>query len=548
MNYILEYWQQIESGKVIVSARVRKQYKKLAERIKKPEGRYIFDEKRANRPIEFTETLCKQSRGEWGGRKMELELFQKAFISALFGFIDKETRLRQYRETMFYIGRKNGKSTLLACIALYMLTADHEAGAEVYSVATKRDQAKIIFNEAYNMVQQSPALRKALKKRKADLYFPTTFSRFEALSKDSGSLDGLNSHCVIIDELHGIKDRNLYEVMKQSQSARQQPLLIMITTAGTIRECIFDDMYTYACNVADGIFEDETFLPILYELDSREEWTRPEMWQKANPALGTIKKLEDLQNKVIRAQNNPVDLKGILVKDFNIRDTIGNAWLSLEDITNKETFDLEQFRGCYAIGGADLSSSRDLTCATLLLIDRETEKRYVAQMYWIPEDSMERRVNEEKLPYDKWYERGLVRLCKGNTINYKDVTAWFVEMANTYGIFPAWIYYDRWSATYWVEEMKATGFTEMKGVAQGAKTLSLPMQFLGADLQAKKINYNNNPVLRWCLSNTGVQEDRNGNIVPIKNQAAKQRIDGTASLLNAYVRLYVHYNAFIEAQ
>ena len=407
MNYILEYWQQIESGKVIVSARVRKQYKKLAERIKKPEGRYIFDEKRANRPIEFTETLCKQSRGEWGGRKMELELFQKAFISALFGFIDKETRLRQYRETMFYIGRKNGKSTLLACIALYMLTADHEAGAEVYSVATKRDQAKIIFNEAYNMVQQSPALRKALKKRKADLYFPTTFSRFEALSKDSGSLDGLNSHCVIIDELHGIKDRNLYEVMKQSQSARQQPLLIMITTAGTIRECIFDDMYTY---------------------------------------------------------------------------------------------------------------------------------------------SMERRVNEEKLPYDKWYERGLVRLCKGNTINYKDVTAWFVEMANTYGIFPAWIYYDRWSATYWVEEMKATGFTEMKGVAQGAKTLSLPMQFLGADLQAKKINYNNNPVLRWCLSNTGVQEDRNGNIVPIKNQAAKQRIDGTASLLNAYVGLYEHYNEFIEAQ
>ena len=316
-----------------------------------------------------------------------------------------------------------------------------------------------------------------------------------------------------------------------------------------LRDDIFHQVLDFsACNVADGIFEDETFLPILYELDSREEWTRPEMWQKANPALGTIKKLEDLQNKVIRAQNNPVDLKGILVKDFNIRDTIGNAWLSLEDITNKETFDLEQFRGCYAIGGADLSSSRDLTCATLLLIDRETEKRYVAQMYWIPEDSMERRVNEEKLPYDKWYERGLVRLCKGNTINYKDVTAWFVEMANTYGIFPAWIYYDRWSATYWVEEMKATGFTEMKGVAQGAKTLSLPMQFLGADLQAKKINYNNNPVLRWCLSNTGVQEDRNGNIVPIKNQAAKQRIDGTASLLNAYVGLYEHYNEFIEAQ
>ena len=548
MNYIAEYWRAIESGGVIVSERVKKQYKKLAERTGKTDGKYIFDEKRAGRPIEFIETLCKQSKGEWAGKKVELELFQKAFISALFGFVDRETKMRQYRETMFYIGRKNGKSTLLSGIALYMLTADREAGAEVYSVATKRDQAKIIFNEAYNMVQQSPALRKALKKRKADLYFPATFSRFEALSKDSGSLDGLNSHCVIIDELHGIKDRNLYEVMKQSQSARQQPLLIMITTAGTVRECIFDDMYSYACNVADGIFEDETFLPVMYELDSREEWTDPEKWQKANPALGTIKKLEDLQNKVIRAQNNPVDLKGILVKDFNVRDTIGTAWLSLEDITNKETFDLEQFRGCYAIGGADLSSSRDLTCATLLLIDRETEKRYVTQMYWIPEDSMERRVNEEKLPYDKWHERGLVRLCRGNTINYKDVTAWFVEMANAYGIFPAWVYYDRWSAAYWVEEMKETGFTEMKGVAQGAKTLSLPMQFLGADLQAKRINYNNNPILRWCLSNTGVQEDRNGNIVPVKNQAAKQRIDGTASLLNAYVGLYEHYNEFLEAQ
>lgn len=178
MNYILEYWQQIESGKVIVSARVRKQYKKLAERIKKPEGRYIFDEKRANRPIEFTETLCKQSRGEWGGRKMELELFQKAFISALFGFIDKETRLRQYRETMFYIGRKNGKSTLLACIALYMLTADHEAGAEVYSVATKRDQAKIIFNEAYQHGTAKPGVKKSTKKEKSRPVFSYYFFTF----------------------------------------------------------------------------------------------------------------------------------------------------------------------------------------------------------------------------------------------------------------------------------------------------------------------------------------------------------------------------------
>lgn len=312
-------------------------------------------------------------------------------------------------------------------------------------------------------------------------------------------------------------------------------------------------------------FNTFTFAEDIGEEEARKEWRnftrRVRRYLKKNglPDLKYVYTLEKQGRWHIHAVMNGIPLKdltklwgrgrvssSILDKTNDYRDLA--AWLSLEDITNKETFDLAQFRGCYAIGGADLSSSRDLTCATLLLIDRETEKRFVTQMYWIPEDSLERRVNEEKLPYDKWHERGLVRLCKGNTINYKDVTAWFVEMANTYGIFPAWIYYDRWSATYWVEEMKATGFTEMKGVAQGAKTLSLPMQFLGADLQAKRINYNNNPVLRWCLSNTGVQEDRNGNIVPIKNQAAKQRIDGTASLLNAYVGLYEHYNEFIEAQ
>lgn len=191
---------------------------------------------------------------------------------------------------MFYVARKNGKSTMLAGIALYMMIADREAGAEIYCVATKRDQARLIFEEAYNMIKQSPQLRELVRKRKGDLYFANTFSKMEALSKDSGSMDGLNSHCVVIDELHGIKDRNLYEVMKQSQSARRQPLLIMITTAGTIRENIFDEMYATACNIVDGVFKDDTFLPILYELDSREEWTQPEAWQKANPALGTSRK------------------------------------------------------------------------------------------------------------------------------------------------------------------------------------------------------------------------------------------------------------------
>ena len=545
MNYILQYWHEIEAGNVVVSKRLRRQYEKIVDDIAKPKGGYIFDEDRAMRPIDFVEKFCKHSKGEWAGRPVNLELFQKAFISALFGFVHAETGLRRYKEALFYVARKNGKSTLLAGIALYMLISDGEMGAEVYSAATKKDQAQIIFNETHNMIRQNPNLSKHLKKRKSDLYFPLTLSKFQPLGRDSDTLDGLNANCIIMDELHGIKDRNMYEVLKQSQSARRQPVLVMITTAGTLRECIFDDMYSYACNVVDGVFEDNRFLPILYELDEREEWTNPAAWQKANPALGIIKKHEDLLEKVQRAQNNVRDLSGILVKEFNIRETRSTAWLSYDDIVNLETFDIEQFRGSYAIGGADLSRTRDLTCATLLLFEKGTLKRHVTQMYWLPSDNFEQRIKQEKVPYDIWLERGLLRLCDGNTINYHDVTDWFLEMSNQYQIFPLWLYYDNWSATYWTQQMKAHGFN-MVDCRQGAKTLSLPMQSLGADLQAKRVNYNNNPLLAWCLGNTAVKTDRNGNIVPIKNQSEKQRIDGTASLLNAYVGLHEHYNEILS--
>lgn len=545
MNYLKAYLDAIEGGEIVVCKRIRKVYTRLVYEAENP-GKYRFDEERANRPIEFIERFCKHSKGEWAGQPVRLELFQKAFISALFGFVDSKTGLRKYREAFFMVARKNGKSTMLAGIALYMLLADGEAGAEVYSVATKKDQAKIIFDEVCHMVSQSPYLRKHIKKRKSDLYFSASMSKLQPLGKNSDTLDGLNSSCVILDEAHAVKDRNLYEVMKQSQSARTQPLFVTITTAGTVRECIFDDMYSYACKVADGVITDPTFLPIVYELDNKAEWKDPGAWFKPNPGLGKIKKLEDLMAKVERAKQSPKDLSGILCKDFNVRETLYNAWLDFDTINNESTFSLEDFRGCYAIGGADLSLTTDLTCATVLMLNPETRQRYVWQMYWLPEDNFNQRVAEEKIPYDKWREAGLVRLCRGNTIDYSDVTAWFLELVNEHGITPLWVYYDSWSARYWVEEMEGYGF-KMERCIQGAKTLSLPMQNLGADLQAKKVNYNNNPILKWCLTNTAVQEDRNGNIVPKKASSPKQRIDGTASLLDAYVGLYEKYNEFMNA-
>ena len=541
MNYVLAYWEAIESGKVVTSKRVRAVYGRLAREIREPaeDSPYYFDEEAGERPILFAEQFCKQSQGVIGA-PLRLELFQKAYIQALFGFLEKETGFRRYRETMFLVGRKNGKSTLLAAIALYLLIADFEGAAEIYSVATKKDQAKKVLTEAINMVKQSPELRAVLRKRRNDLYFPATASIFEALASDSNTLDGLNSHAVIIDELHAIKDRNLYEVMKQSTSSRRQPLVIMITTAGTVRESVFDSIYQIACDIADGKMNEPTFLPILYELDERAEWTEPSKWEKANPGLGTIKQYKTLAQFVERAKNSPDDLPGVLCKDFNVREVSAAVWLSYEEIKSKLRFEMSEVFNTYAIGGCDLSATTDLTAATLLIRKPGDPIVYVVQQYFLPEKRIatleERNTNEA--PYRKWADRGLLTICEGNRVDYSQVTAWFCEMRDKWKIDAIKVGYDRALAGYWVDEMKSNGF-DMEPVAQGPFTWSQPMREMGAALADKKVNYNQNPILVWCLTNTAVKKSGLNNIQPVKI-TEKRRIDGAVSLLNAWV-IYVKY-------
>src|SRR5690554_2605938 len=468
-NYIRLYWDKIESGQVVVSKRVRQQYEKLIAELDNPKDPWVFDVERASRPIQFIETFCRQSKGRWIGQPLKLELWQKALLQAVFGFVHKETGLRRCREFVLLIGRKNGKSTLLAGIGLYMLVGDGEGGPEVYCVATKRDQARIVFTEAVNMISQSPALRKHIRKRKTDLYFPVVFGKVEPLASESNSLDGLNSHCVIIDELHAIKDRNLYDVMKQSMVARQQPLLTMITTAGFVRECIYDDIYDYACRVLDGVVEDERFLAFLYELDDRSEWTDFRAWEKANPGLGTIKSYEELAANVERAKNDANFLPTVLTKDFNVRETVAGTWLTFEQINNEETFALSEIENSYAVTGTDLSSTTDLSCATILVM-KPDGKKYVLEQYFLPEELIEQRTKEDRIPYDRWYERGLLTLCPGNKVDYSMVTQWYLRMYQEHGIHMIWNGYDPWNSQYWVDEMKEYGF-QMEIVRQGGKTL-----------------------------------------------------------------------------
>lgn len=541
MNYIETYYELIKSNKIIVSKKVRRQLDILINDIENP-GKYHFDIKKATRPITFVERFCKQSKGDYLGKNLKLDLWQKVIIQSLFGFIDDNGR-RKYNEILIVVGRKNGKSTLISAIALYMLFSDGEGGAQVCCVASKKDQAKIVFNEAKNMVVQSPILSKHIKKRKSDLYVPINFSTFEPLSSDSDTLDGLNLHCGIIDELHSIKDRNIYDVSKQSMSSRKQPILLMITTAGFIRENIYDSMYEYASRVLNEPDIDIHFLSFIYELDERKEWTNKKSYQKANPGLGTIKSLDFLYDMVKKAKEDRNFLPTVLTKDFNIRETGVGSWLNYETINNEEKYSLEDLRGSYAVGGVDLSSVGDLTCATSLIL--KNGNIFVLQMYFIPEETAERKEKEDKVPYKIWKEKGFVRFCHGNKVNYTDVTMWYLELMNNYEIYHLWIGFDSWNAQFWCQEMRQNGFI-LEEVIQGAKTMSAPMKTLATDLEAKKVNYNNNPVLKWCLTNTQIERDKNDNIRPVKGKNPKQRIDGTVSLIDAYVIFQRHYEDYIN--
>jgi len=424
-----------------------------------------------------------------------------------------------------------------------MLVADREASAECYSVATKLDQAKKTFNEIVAIRKYSEALQSVTRKRRTDVYVPDTLSSFSALASDSKTLDGLDSHLVIIDELHAIRDRELYEVMRQSMSARRQPLLVMITTAGTVRESIYDDIYSYAQSVLDGVVNDDTFLPIMYELDDKEEWKDEKCWIKSNPGLDTIKGLKYLTDMVERAKNDYKSKNGVLIKDFNIKGNAQESWLPYDVIYNDLKFDIEQLRGSYALGGADLSSTTDLTCATLLVVKNGI--KYILQKYFIPEDGLEKKIQEDKIPYDLW-KKDIV-FCHGARVDYSDVTKWFVQMRDEFEIFPLWIGYDRWGAQYWVDEMSQNGF-QMESVIQGAQTMSQPMKELEADLMNKLVNYNEMKILRWNLTNINVKRDENDNIRPVKGRNQKQRIDGVVSLIDAYVILHKHYDDYMNMQ
>lgn len=547
-NDIFEYNEWIKKNPNKVCNKIKIVYNKLVSDLQnglsieyideetgeKNTKNYIFDASKAIRPVQFLEKYCRHSKGKWAGQKVKLELWQKAFIEAAFGFVDKETKLRKYQKVVLIVAKKNGKSFIIAGLGLFGLTSDFEGGPEIYSVATTRDQAKLIWNEAKTMVGKSPALKKRCRRTISAIFYDEKDGVFSPLASKTDSLDGKNPYYILEDEFWAWQEFGLVSMMEDGVSSREQPMIFAASTMGTVREKVFDSEYEYIEKVIKGYLGepggiiDETILPIVYELDNENEWKNQDSWYKANPNLGVSKKVEYIRNKVNKALNDPSKLTNLLCKDFNVRQNDVSSWLKFEELNNEKK--IESFRDCYCIGGCDLSSTTDLTCATLLGFQDGEIK--IKQMYWIPSNNLEFKINDDKIPYDKWVEAGWLRLCEGSKVEYRDVTKWFLEQVNEFELRPLWVGYDSWNAQYWSDEMRENDF-DMVEVRQGAKTMSSPMKQLRADLIDKKINYDNNPILKWCLSNVSIKKDDNENIRPVKEKS-RQRIDGAVSLIDAY--------------
>ncbi len=543
MNYLIEYYKKVNDAEIVVGEELKTQLDKLVLDLDNP--KYYYDEKPGNLRIAFIETFCKHTKSPFNGQPFILELWEKALLQVAYGFKIAETGLRRFNEVILLIARKNGKTTFIAGIdiAEFFLSC---GGVDIVCASNTTEQANILFEEINNMREQSPALSKETRSKKNiyHIYSPKTKNKIKKLSAQSRNKDGYNIEVGCIDEVHEMTDSKVYDAIKQSQSTKKEPLIFIITTEGTTVGGFLDNKLSYARKMLKGEIDDERVLPWLYTQDSTKEiYEDKKTWMKSNPSLGVVKLstyLEDVMNKSKHDLSTRVTM---LCKDFNIKQADSGSWLSFEELNNEEKFSIEDLRDSYAIGGVDLSSTTDLTSAILIIQKRGSSKKYVISHFFIPSEVLNKRIQEDNVPYDIWVKKGFITLTDGNQNDFSLVTQWFMKIIETYGIRPLWVGYDPWNSQYWIKEMEELGFN-MDKVRQGIFTLSEPMKILEADLKNGLVNYNNNPILKWCLANTQAKVDLNGNIQPSKLNSKYKRIDGTVALIIAYVILNRHRNDY----
>lgn len=498
-------------------------------------GGYWWDQEAAGRIIQFIEGFCRHHKGEWAGKPFLLEEWQKEIARTVFGW-RRADGSRRFRTAYVEVPRKNGKTELAAAIALYLLVADGEEGAEVYSAATKRDQAKIVHDAAKQMTRRSHGLKRFVQEFKFNLIVEATGSKFEPLSAEADTLDGLNPHGIVLDELHAHKDRHLRDVLMTGTGARRQPLELQITTAGVYDPTTIGwEMHEYATNVLNGVFEDETFFAYIAAADEGDDWTQPETWWKANPNLGVSVKPEYLADLAERAKRSPSFLNTFLRYHLNLWTQQLERWLPPES-WEKCSGDVDEGslagRRCWA--GLDLSSTIDVT-ALVLAFPNELGGFDIVRRFWVPKERVRERTEKDRVPYDAWVRQGFIQTTPGDVVDYDFIRDELNRLSEVYEI--AEVAYDPWNATQIAVQLADDGF-EMVEFRQGYASMSPAAKEFERLVTAGRIRHGGDPVLRWMANNVAITSDPAGNIKPDKKRS-KEKIDGIVAAIMAIGRASV---------
>lgn len=474
----------------------------------------------------------KHTKGRWAGEHFVLQAWQRdEIIRPLFGR-KRADGTRQYRTAYIEIPRKNGKSTLSSAIALYLLFADGEAGGEVYSAAADRDQARIVFNQAKAMVEESKSLNKRAILYKNSMVIPKTRSTYQVLSADAFTKHGLNAHGIVFDELHAQPNRELYDVLTTSTGARLQPLMVMITTAGFDKTSICWEQHEYAQRLLDGTFEDPSFFAYIAAADFDDDWTDPVIWAKANPGMDVTVSAEYLAEQCTRAQQSPAYQNTFRRLHLNQWTSQESRWLDMQ-AWDKCADPLPDLAGRACYGGLDLASTTDIAAFVLCFPpEREGEPFYLLPTFWIPDENMIERARRDRVPYDAWVRDGLINATPGNVIDYMYIRAAINELGDLYEIKD--IAFDRWGAELLRQQLEEDGF-EMVQMGQGFASMSAPSKELLRLVLSRGLVHGGNPVLRWMADNVTVKQDPAGNLKPDKGKS-REKIDGIVAAIMAIDR------------
>lgn len=540
-NWIFKYHEAIQKKEVIVGVWVRLCFEILTTGLLN--GEWEFNEKKANKAIKFIENFCHHSEGR--SDLLHLELWQKAIVSAIFGIMDKTTGYRQFREVFIIVARKNGKTLFVAAIAAYMTYVDGEYGAKVYFLAPKLDQADLVYDAFYQIVQSDDELDSITKKRRSDIYIKAFNTSVKKIAFNSKKSDGFNPQLVVNDEMEawpGDQGLKQYEVMTSALGARKQPLIISIATAGYVNDGIFDELFKRATAFLKGNSREKRLLPFIYMIDDIEKWDSIEELKKSNPNLGVSVSAEYYLEQIEIARNSISKKVEFMTKFCNIKQNSAVAWLDYWDVMKcvheEKPLSLEDFKGCYCVGGIDLSRTTDLTAASIV-INRDGINHIFTRFY-MPQKRYEVAINEDNTPYNIYRDRGFLFISGENQVDYKDVYNWFIELVKVYKIKPLKIGYDRYSANYLVEDLKTAGF-HTDDVYQGTNLTPVLHEFEG-NLKDGLFDFGDNSMLAAHFLNVAVDINLNDSrMKPVKIEK-RMRIDGAMSVFDALTMVSKYHN------